>query len=168
MNEVFAEHIVKCRLSPKMLAARLALIWGSFVLIILAGVLLKMAAPIAIGIVLYIAFYLWGLTNVEYEYSILNSDLTIEAIYGQRSRKRKMEIDLKKAEIIALLSTGKLDHYSGRVEVRNYSSLTKNDNLVGIVLHEKDTYVEVIIQPNERVMEAIKAVRPIFASNLTA
>lgn len=167
MDEIFAEYIVKCKLSGKMLAARLGLIFGSVVLSVMALLLLKLIAPIAICIVIYAAVYLWGLTKVEYEYSILNGDMTIEAIYGQKSRRKKEEIDIKKAENIALLSSGLFAQYNGRTIVKDYSSHTKNDDLVGIVYHEKDSYIQVIIQPNERVLDAIKAVRPSFARNLT-
>ena len=58
-------------------------------------------APVGIILIIYIAKMLWGFTSIEYEYSIVQGEFTMDAIYGARKRRTVAEFVIREAEKIA-------------------------------------------------------------------
>lgn len=159
MEEVFAEYIIKSRTTPKEMLYRLLAVLG-VVVSAMSFVILGGLAFTFIALMIYVAWLVFTMTSIEYEYSVVNTDIIVDKIMGQRKRKRMAEYDLKQAEIVAYVNGGHLEHYNGRVKVEDYSSHTNSDSKVGIVFTEKDGNKELVFEPNERIIEAIKKVRP--------
>lgn len=102
------EHLVPLKRSASIAMKKIALI----VLAILWAIV-----PFAVAVVsfrplmsllpfLYLAggalvWYLWRFVNVEYEYTILGSEMDVDVIYGQKQRKSLCSLDLKQATKIA-------------------------------------------------------------------
>ena len=86
MDEVFVEQIVKRRISISGILLRML-----FIFLTLAGLMSMMILGMlgfTIAILLGYATYLvWAYTSVEYEYSFLNGELSVDKIIGQRKRK---------------------------------------------------------------------------------
>ena len=110
MHEFSAfEHCVRQKLTAKWVAMRVALVlfYVLFVIAVFtAGLFVRIAWPLfaLIPLLLWIlVFVTWRYTNVEYEYTITSGKLTFSKIYGNRSRKRMFEMDLRDAVLIAPL-----------------------------------------------------------------
>ena len=102
MNDALYEQLVSRRTKP----LYYILLGGAFLLAVLIAVLGTMFfgvfSFIAGALIALIAYYFISpQLSVEYEYTILNHDLQIDAIYNKSRRKPKLTLDIQTAEIIA-------------------------------------------------------------------
>lgn len=98
MNDALYEQLVSCRTKP----LYYILLGGAFLLAVLIAVLGTMFfgvfSFIAGALIALIAYYFISpQLSVEYEYTILNHDLQIDAIYNKSRRKPKMTLDIQTA-----------------------------------------------------------------------
>ena len=94
MDEIFVERIVKRKIDIKgMLLRVLAVVLT--VLSLCTILFLGMLGVTLTILFAYLTYLVWAYTSVEYEYSFLNTELTIEKIMGQRKRKHVDEFDIK-------------------------------------------------------------------------
>lgn len=97
MNDVFVEKLVSRRLGGKELLVKL----GAVLLVLVVAVLsftiqfLQIVAPILVVGAGWLGWVLWSRSNVEYEYSLSNGELTIDGIYGQQKRKNVAMVTLR-------------------------------------------------------------------------
>lgn len=159
MEEVFAEYIIKCRISGKSVLLRCVAILG-IILGLFSMLLLGVLGLTITALLIYLAWYIFTITNIEYEYSIVNTDILIDKIMGQRKRKRVAEYDLKKADLIAYANSEHMQVYKGRVKIEDYSSKTGNDSVVAVIFPKGSEMTELLFEPNERIIDAMKRVRP--------
>ena len=113
MHEFSAfEHCVRQKLTAKWIALRVALVlfYISFVLaILIVGLFVRIGWPFfaLVPLLLWIlVFVTWRYTDIEYEYTITSGKLVFCKIYGNRSRKRIFEMNLRDAVLIAPLDGG--------------------------------------------------------------
>ena len=160
MEEVFVELIIKRRISFSGLALRF--LSAFMVLIGVLSILRLGVLGLTITILLiYGAYLVWSYTSVEYEYSFLNGELTIDKILGQRKRKPADEFDIKKADLVAPTSSDEVIRRSAGTKILDYSSGYKSDKLYSIILNHQDYgNVQVIFEPDERILNAMYHVRP--------
>lgn len=98
MEETFVEYIVKTKTSLSAIGIRIGCIFNCYMLLFtysnswILGVTLGVLA-------IYLTYMAFQMTSVEYEYSILNSEISVDKIMGQRKRKKVAEFDMKNAEI---------------------------------------------------------------------
>lgn len=160
MEEVFAEQIIKSRMTGKELIIR-ALAIFLVLLSILSFAFIGFLAITLTILVVYLAWNMFSYTSIEYEYAVVNSELTIDKIMGQRKRKRVASFDFKNAEIIANVATGMLDNYKGSVKVQDYTSHNSGNDVVGVVFNNNNAEkTELLFEPNEKIIDAIKRIRP--------
>jgi len=160
MNEVFAEHIVKRKMTLNAYLARVGMIF-----LVGTGLFLSFTLLGAIGLsitilIIYLTYIVFVNTDVEYEYSVVNNELIIDKIMGMKKRKRLKVYDLKKAEAMAYVKSGLLNHYSQTGRTIDYTSGYKCDMQVGIVFPSEQGSIIVYFDPNERIMESINKVCP--------
>ena len=95
MDDVFVERLVARKMGPKEMGIKALIALAAVVLIFVSGTLGAFLMPLVAAVALVGGWYLWVLTNMEYEYSLSNGDLTVDAIYGQRRRKNRLEVNLR-------------------------------------------------------------------------
>ena len=84
MDEIFIERIVKRKVDIKgMLLRVLAVVLT--VLSLCTILFLGMLGLTLTILFAYLTYLVWAYTSVEYEYSFLNTELTIEKIMGQEN-----------------------------------------------------------------------------------
>ena len=100
MNDALCEHIVARKSKPMDFVIRVLII---VVIVAIGGMpfLGFFAFALAATLALLAYYFAFPLLNVEYEYSLLNHDLDIDAIYSKEKRKSKINLDIQNAEIIA-------------------------------------------------------------------
>ena len=159
MDEVFVEQILKRRINISGILLRML-----SVLIVLIAVLsimwLQMLGFTLTVLLAYAAYLVWSYTSVEYEYSFLNGELTIDKILGQRKRKSVASYDMKEAEMIAPAMSESIVRVSMNAGVKDYTSGSKNGNIYAMIISNADGKTKVLFEPNEKVIEAMYHVTP--------
>ena len=84
---------------------------AALVVVLCGGMLfigsLAVLVTILLGVLMY--YFVFPKLDVEYEYTLLNHDLEIDAIYSKSKRKKLMTLDIQQAEIIAPKNSHRLD-----------------------------------------------------------
>ena len=100
-------------------------------------------------------YFAFPLLNVEYEYSLLNHDLEIDAIYSKEKRKSKINLDIQNAEIIAPKGSHRLDSYHPETTC-DFSSGNANAKVFAIMIPINQKMTCVYIEPDEKMIEHMK------------
>lgn len=157
MNDAFYEHFVAKKSGVSSILKRILLIVGIFFLtILLSNVIGVFAFTLGLLGIILVVFLVFPYLKVEYEYSLLNHDLDISAIYNQEKRKKKAELDLQKAEIIAPTDSPRLAHYNP-VKTMDFSSGNKNAKTYSIMTSINDTLTNIIIEPDEAMLSHMRS-----------
>ena len=113
MNEFSTyEFVVDQKVEGKWIWAKAGLLFFyiSFgIAVVLLGIIYRLIAPMIAFVPISIwllVFCTWRYTCVEYEYSITSGELTFAKVFGNRSRRRILTLDLRQAVRIAPLDNG--------------------------------------------------------------
>ena len=159
MEEIFVERRVKRKVDIKgMLLRVLAVVLT--VLSLCTILFLGMLGVTLTILFAYLTYLVWAYTSVEYEYSFLNTELTIEKIMGQRKRKHVADYEMKEAEVVAPLTSDQVVRASTGAIVKDYSSGFKSDRLYAMIVNNADGKVKVVFEPSEKVIDAMYHMRP--------
>ncbi len=93
----FAEQLVKKHHSSKDDLKRAVIITAAIVISLFSVLLVCMGFPLALVLpvcVIWAAYYLVKMQNVEYEYSCTNGELDIDKILGQNRRKSMLSVQI--------------------------------------------------------------------------
>lgn len=159
MNEVFVEQIIKRKTSLKGVCLRMLA-----VLLVLAGLIsvlfLGVLGFTITALLVYVAYLIFNQTSIEYEYSLLNGEMTIDKIMGQNKRKHVTELDIKQAEIIAPAYSDDIISRINGIKTFDYSSGFRNDGRYSMILYDGKERIQVLFDPNENIIEAMYTMRP--------
>lgn len=104
----YVEYLVPLKESKYIMPKRLLI--GSIIaaLVILVLVLLTVVfsflaglVPVALIVVGFLGWYLWRFASIEYEYTILQGEMTFEVIYGKQQRKAFYKTKISDMESVA-------------------------------------------------------------------
>lgn len=159
MSETFIELLVKRKnkMGDTILKCCLLGLTIGFALIgFFMNPLLLFAAIIFAGL-----YYLVKMrSNVEYEYSYLDKELTIDKIFNQSKRKRAMTLDLERLEVLAPVNSHQLDSYRNREgKVIDFSSGYVNEPDTRYLMLV-DGGKKIMIEPNTEILTAIRSIAP--------
>lgn len=156
MNDAYYELIVakKKRIIDTLLKICLIL----FTLVVTYVGLLSVG-PLAlflfIGLIIVLFNFIFPRFNAEFEYTLINHDLEISAIYNKQNRKKRTEFDIQEAEIIAPTGSPRLQGFRP-VKTLNFSSGDSNSKLYSILISLDSKLTQVIIEPDERMIRQMK------------
>ncbi len=158
------EHIeLLIAVKPKMMNTILKIaLWVIAVLSFLAtfsGIL--GVITVIIAIVAGCAAYTVGIrSDLEYEYTLTEKEIDIDAIFSKQKRKSITTLDLTKLEIMAPFDSYRLDGYKNRsVKTEDYSSQDESNKKNMYVMYY-DGSRKIIIEPDESLYKAIYNVAP--------
>ncbi len=166
--EIFIEEMVKKKKTAVDYVKAMAifvltviLIFAAFVLMYIFPVFNTIILFIVVGLV-YGAYKLATSINVEYEYSLVNTEIDVDKIVNKRKRKR-----LTTAPIRGLVSFGtkknpEYDRYIGNSVINNiYACVDKNaEDIFYMVYNQGDKKNMLIFNPSERIIEQIAKNNP--------
>ncbi len=160
MNEVFVEQIIKRKIDTKGICIRILA-----VMLIIPGLISMIIIDPILGfsitaLLVYIAYLMFNQTSVEYEYSFLNGELTIDKILGQNKRKHVTDLDIKQAEIIAPAYSDDIISRINGIRTLDFSSGYKSDDRYSMIVYDGKERIQVLFDPNENVIEAMHTMRP--------
>lgn len=99
--------------------------------------------------------------NAEYEYSLVDGELTVDRIMARTRRKRCGVYDLSKAELVA--KTGSQDALRmehRQLRTHDYTSNEGNEAVVIYTFNVNNEMERLLIEPSESMLEAVKETVP--------
>lgn len=164
MLETVVECLVKSRMTGKEYAKRIGIIVLDAILL-LAGIVLILKYPFVIFlfpflmlIVWLITYFVFRNTNIEYEYSFFDGEMTIDRILGKKVRKRVRTFIFSKADCIApegsshIRTGGKNNR-----KIYDYSSHDETQkNYIAVIYDDTDGVVELKFTPNDELIERLQ------------
>ena len=156
MNDAVYEHLVVRKSTPKDKVIRIAIIF-----ILAVALLFGMGSfgTIAFAVVLLLGFlahtFIFTKLNVEYEYTVLNHDIDVDAIYSRAKRKRQLSFDFQKAEIIAPASSPRVASRKPE-KTYDFSSGEKNQKTYAIYMNIDQKNVCILIDGDPGLLNHIR------------
>ncbi len=154
MNDIFTELVVERKPQPMENIVRVGLILLA-VLTAFAGLFVSPVLLTAFIISAALIYFVFPRLKVEYEYSYVNGEIDIAAIYSKQSRKELTVINLNEAECIAPLGSHFLDSYGSTYAVVDYSAKDPQ-NRPYVVVEGGEKQRKIILQMNDEMIEDLK------------
>ena len=129
------------------------LIFAAFMLLVPRGGLFVVAATLLTMLILWGAYYISGLVNVEYEYCIAGAEFSVDKIINQSKRKTLCSFNLKSA--VGFYKTTKQISDATVISAESYGdvyTIEYNDPKYGRTI--------VYFSPDERTLEMITPYLP--------
>ncbi len=158
----FAEHMVKKHPDSRDTGMRFGIIAGAIILSVITVFLcfltgIWLILIITIGII-YLAYYLFTNTNVEYEYAVTNGEMDVDKIIARRKRKSLISIDFRHCEAFGLYTEDVPDMENATLVLCSDNSgegayyADVNDDDLG--------QVRVVFTPDDKMIETIHTALP--------
>lgn len=165
--DTFFEQIVRIKKTYKSTLAFVG-IWGAAILLCYTAILFSgyigTIFVLLIAGIIYGAFKLSGLLNVEYEYIVTNTSLDIDKIVNKSNRQRMMSLELPTASRLEKYNPALLNNIDSKKLV---FACNKDDQNIYLLVCEKEgkgaQYL--VFAPNEKMQSAIAQSLPKFISN---
>ncbi len=164
--DTFFEQIVAIRKNGKAIASLIGIWLLAFVLtaLLFLTMILGSLTLLVIAGLLYGAFKLSGLFNIEYEYIVTNGTFDVDKIVNKSSRKRIMSFELS--------TVSRLEKYNG-AQLNNIDAKkvltacdTSDENTYLLVSEKEGKGVQYLVfSPNEKMQSAIVKFLPKFIAN---
>ncbi len=149
MNDAFYEQLVSRKISPLIPVLKVLLIFVLAAALVLALFFLDFGPAILILALAFLLYYfVFPMLSVEFEYTILNYDVDIDAVYSKTKRKKKLAFDLRNAELIAPADSGTLSPYRS-LKTYDFTSHSHPEQVYSIVIAEGQSRILVLMEPDE-------------------
>lgn len=159
--DVFVEKLVKRRKSPADIAYSVLLFFIAFAVDYFVLIFLGGLGPMIAAGILFIAYYLMSMRNIEYEYIVTNGDLDIDIIVNQRKRKRVFSANCKEFEAVARVNS---DQYTKQIrEVKNvldFTTRNREADVWFIYLVQNGVPKVILFEPDERMIDGFRTFIP--------
>lgn len=161
MSDLYYELLVKKETTAKDRLTKYGLIVLT-VLSVLAGLLitpLLLIAAIALGVACY---FIIPKTDLEYEYLFVNGELDIDMVMSKSKRKKAKTVDLTQADLIAPVTSHRMDYYNGNQKMKtlDYSSGNPDHKRFAVITRDGTDTCRIIIEPDEKMAQSIKNCAP--------
>lgn len=156
MNDAFYEQLVARKSRPTDLLIRVATIVLIAAVLVFTMPLLGFFGILITVVLAFLAYYfVFPKLNVEYEYTLLNHDMQVDAIYSKAKRKKIMSFDIQQAEIIAPKGSPRLNS-SHPDKTIDFSSGDANAKAYAIMISLEQKNTCILIEPDETMLRHIK------------
>lgn len=159
MDDSYVEWLVK-RKTP----AYTGLLKGLLVFVCVAAFVLAVTVPLGILALLAAAvmmYFVWPMLSVEFEYLIVNDQLSVDKIMGKTKRKRVWEAVLEEIDLI-----GPPDAYQVKdlqrkgMKVVDFTSREPNRRVYAIMQQKGGETTQILIEPNDRILDHLRQRAP--------
>ena len=158
MDNISIEQIVK--VNPPKYVKTLKVILIVLSVISLVFIVIPYGVFLPIGFVIATIF-LFRYYNAEYEYSLIERELTIDRIIAKSSRRKCGTFNLDRLEIMAQYGSDKLtDTEKRNYKTHNYSANIDINKTYVLVAPCNKEMVRIILDPDERMKENIWKLAP--------
>lgn len=129
---------------------------------IVAGLLFSPVIWVLAVAMLIGCYFVIPRTDLEYEYLFVNGEMDIDMIMSKMKRKKVCTISMSDVEIVALTTSHRLDFYHNnqKLTVKDYSSGNSTHKRYSMIVREKETLKEIIIESDEYLCDLMKKNSP--------
>ena len=160
MKDVYVEWLIPKKRNFAGKVLRAVLLTLTILLSVLAlglGKLLILVLAVLMG---FVTYFLFCLTDLEYEYIYVNGELMVDRIMQKSMRKRMLNVDKSEIEIIAPMTSPKVDQYKNRqwkefIFTSGYQ--TDKRRIFEIYCNNG---IKVVFEPNREMIMAMKSQMP--------
>ena len=158
MNDTFYELLVK-KIKPDTNAIMLSAVnIIAIVFFLVLSIYIQFAIILAVWLCFVFYYFVYTKISVEYEYSLLNADLTIDAIYNKTKRKNLLNIDIKTLETAFPASSPKMN---GKRNVKKIDCSTGDLNTsYSLFLPQNGENILLLITPDDKLLDMLKRIAP--------
>ena len=170
--DIFIEEMVECRKSFLQNLATFGLVILSVVVaFVLMFVLAPMVGPqfgtimplVAMGI-FYLAYKVVTAQNIEYEYSMVNTEIDVDKIINRKNRKRLTTAKVTGLEAFGVCNEkkGEYEKYLADISVKKIfaSADKKSAENYFIVYYDESIKTMLVFSPSEKITEMIEKFNP--------
>lgn len=158
-NDTYAEFLVKRKPPTYTYALKALMIFLSVIALFLA--LTTVWGILALGVVGAATYFLFQNMNLEYEYLVVNDQLTIDKILGKSRRKKAWEGSMEEIQIIAPSDSYVLKDYERPgMKTLNLSSQVPGAKTYTLMHQAGANSTKVIFEPNDRVLRCLRLRSP--------
>lgn len=157
MNDAFYEQLVTRKSKPLDLLIRI-LIVVFIALVAIVGMLFLgfLAFFIAVLLAMGAYYFIFPRLNVEYEYTLLNYDIDVAAIYSKEKRKNITSFDIRQAEIIAPKGSPRLNSYHP-AKTQDFSSGEADAKVYAVIIPLEQGVNCILLEPDRTMLEHMKS-----------
>ena len=159
MDNSLYEHLVARQNQMKTRLIKALSITLALMLAIIAVIFFPTFSLIIIVIEAVVGYFIFPRFNIEYEYTLLYSDLDIDIIYNKAKRKSANSFDLREAELIAPVTSDRLKLFKP-TNTLDYSTQNPNDTPYAIIIPFNKNLTKVLIQPDAKMIEHLRNAAP--------
>lgn len=159
MNDTFYELLVKQK-TPAIANILKVLVYAAGIFLFLLSFIFGIVALIvcfAFAAAAY--FFILPKLSIEYEYSLLNTELNIDIIYNQSKRKKADSFDIKHLQAIFPADSDKLQRYT-HLKAADYSAKDTEQRAYAAVFTSGTESKLVFLQLDEKILEMFKYYMP--------
>ncbi len=169
--DIFIEEIVERKRDFKSIAASFGIVLLSVLAAFIITAVLPSVLPILMGIapflaigVFYLAYRLVVSQNVEFEYSMINTEIDVDKIINRRNRKKLTTAKVTGLEAYGVCGTERDDfnRYLSDISVKKiYAAAEKNSDSNYFVVYMSDCVKTMLIfSPSEKMINNIEKFSP--------
>lgn len=159
MNDSYTEWLVK-RKAP----AYSIIIKALLIFLCAIGAFLALVNPFGILILAAVAaatYFIFQNLSLEFEYLIVNDQISIDKIMGQARRKKVWEGVLSEIQIITPLDSYVLkDYEKPGMKVLDFGSHAPGAKVYGMIHQGEGQCTKIIFEPNEKILHHIRQRAP--------
>lgn len=160
MNDISIEQILKVNPPKYAMPLKILMIVLSVLSVVLIPSIMAIGVLLTVGLIAFTVI-MFRYYDYEYEYSLVEKELTVDRITAKSSRRRCGVYDVAKLAVMAPAGSEKLESYERQnCKSYNYSSNTDPSATYVLFIPSNKEMVRVILEPNEAMKQAIWEMGP--------
>ena len=101
-------------------------------------------------------YFIFPRFNVEYEYTLLNYDIDVAAIFSKEKRKNITSFDIRQAEIIAPKGSPRLNSYHP-AKTHDFTSGESDAKVYAVMIPLEAGVTCILLEPDRTMLEHMKS-----------
>ena len=163
MDNRYVEKLVSKKTEISAIVLRISVLvialFFSYVIASLIGFVYGLRAIFFLG---YLTWYVFFMTSVEYEFVLVNNELTIDKIYGKNKRKTQQTVDVSKCEVIAPIESTYVSGYHRNTQMKafDYTSGENNEPVYILIVSYGASTAKIYMEFDQKMLDAMKMATP--------
>ena len=155
------EHLVHKDIDRKDKAKKAGIVAAAVVLCIVAFRFLGSFGLFGCAVIIYIAYKLTMVTDVEFEYCLINGDMDIDRIFSRSRRKRYISFEAVDVEIVAPAESSRLKEFEHHKPKLYFAAKNMREpGNYAIIANTPKGKAKIIIDGDEKIVTQLRKFMP--------
>ncbi len=159
MNDAYAEWLVK-RKNP----AYNYVLKGLLVFVSILALLFAMVNPFGILVLVAVGagvYFIFPTLSLEFEYLVVNDQITIDKIMGQSRRKKAWEGTMESVQIVAPVEAYQFKDLERQgMKTLDFTSHMEQAKVYGIIYQSSGELIKILFEPNDKILQCMRQKAP--------